>query len=63
MDESRRRTLLALIHLAEENSPSACWDDRRAMELLRREATAEELRELGMDERLIEHVFAEEHAR
>ena len=62
MDESRRRTLLALIHLAEENSPSACWDDRRAMELLRREATPEELRELGMDERLIEHVFAEEHA-
>jgi hypothetical protein len=62
VDESRRRTLLALIHLAEENSPSACWDDRRAMELLRREATAEELRELGMDERLIEHVFAEEHA-
>jgi hypothetical protein len=63
MDESRRRTLLTLIHLAEENSPSACWDDRRAMELLRKEATAEELRELGMDEQLIAHVFAEEHAR
>lgn len=62
VDESRRRTLLALIHLAEENSPSACWDDRRAMDLLRREATADELRELGMDERLIAHVFAEEHA-
>ncbi|HET8774075.1 MAG TPA: hypothetical protein VFP80_09800 [Thermoanaerobaculia bacterium] len=63
VDESRRRTLLTLIHLAEENSPSACWDDRRAMELLRREATAAELRELGMDEQLIAHVFAEEHAR
>lgn len=63
VDESRRRTLLTLIHLAEENSPSACWDDRRAIELLRREATAEELRELGMDQRLIAHVFAEEHAR
>ena len=62
MDESRRRTLLTLIQLAEENSPSACWDDRRAMELLRKEATAEELRELGMDEQLIAHVFAEEHA-
>lgn len=62
MDESRRRTLLTLIHLAEENSPSACWDDRRAMELLRKEATAGELRELGMDEQLIAHVFAEEHA-
>ena len=63
MDENRRRTLLTLIRLAEENSPSACWDDRRAIELLRREATAEELRELGMDEQLIAHVFAEDHAR
>jgi hypothetical protein len=63
VDETRRRTLLALIHLAEENSPSACWDDRRAIELLRKEATAEELRELGMDDQLIAHVFAEEHAR
>lgn len=61
MDESRRRTLLTLIQLAGENSPSACWDDRRAMELLRKEATAGELRELGMDEQLIAHVFAEEH--
>ena len=62
MDESRRRTLLALIHLAEENSPTACWDDRRAIELLRKEATADELLELGMDARLVAHVFAEEHA-
>lgn len=62
MDDNRRRTLLALMHLAEGDSPSACWDDRRAIELLRKEATAEELRELGMDERMIEHVFAEQHA-
>lgn len=62
VDESRRRTLLALIHLAEENSPSACWDDRRAMELLRKEATRDELRELGVDERMIEHIFTEQHA-
>ena len=62
MDENRRRTLLALIELASDSNPNACWDDQRAIELLRREATAEELRELGMDERLIEHVFAEEHA-
>jgi hypothetical protein len=62
MDETRRRTLLTLIELAGENSPSACWDDRRAIELLRREATPEELRELGMDEQMIAHVFAEEHA-
>lgn len=62
MDEDRRRTLLTLIELAGGNSPSACWDDRRAMELLRARATREELRELGADETLIEHVFAEEHA-
>jgi hypothetical protein len=62
VEESRRRTLLTLIELAGENSPSACWDDQRAIDLLRRQATAEELRELGVDERLIAHVFAEEHA-
>jgi hypothetical protein len=62
VDESRRRTLLALLHLAGESSPTACWDDRRAMELLRRDATAEELRELGVEEGMIAHIFAEEHA-
>lgn len=61
VDESRRRTLLALVHLAEGDSPSACWDDVRAIELLRSQATPEELRELGTDERLIEHVFPETH--
>ena len=62
VDDSRRRTLQALIHLAEENSPSACWDDRRAMELLRREATPDELRELGVEEQLIDHIFTEQNA-
>ena len=62
MDDNRRRTLLALMHLAEGDSPSACWDDRRAIELLRTQATAEELRELGMDAQMIEHIFAEPHA-
>jgi hypothetical protein len=59
VDESRRKTLLALVELATENSPSACWDDRRATEILRRDATAEELRELGVDERMIDFVFAD----
>ena len=63
MDENRRKTLLALIHLAEENSATACWDDRRAVELLRKEATADELRELGVGAEMIRHIFAEEHAR
>ena len=61
VDDDRRRTLLALLHLAEGDSPSACWDDRRAIELLRREATREDLRELGVGEGMIEHIFAEEH--
>ena len=45
------------MHLAEEDSPSACWDDRRAVELLRKQASREELIELGMDARLLEYVF------
>lgn len=63
MDENRRKTLLALIELAGENSATSCWDDRRAIELLRREATAAELRELGAGDELIRHIFAEEHVR
>jgi len=59
MDEDRRRTLLELIELAEESSPGACWDDAQALRLLRNNATAEELRELGASVGLIEHVYAE----
>ena len=62
MEESRRRTLRSLLDLAEESSPSACWDDSRAMALLRSQATPDELRELGASEGLIEHIFSEEHA-
>jgi hypothetical protein len=63
VDENRRRTLLALVQLAEEDSPTSCWDDGRAVELLRNRSSAEELRELGASERLIEHVFSRSHAR
>lgn len=59
VDESRRRTLLTLVELATGNSPSACWDDRRATEILRREATPEELRELGVEDRMIDFVFTD----
>jgi hypothetical protein len=62
MDENRRNTLLALIELAGDTSPNACWDDSRAMALLRSQATADELRELGASESLIDHIFAERHA-
>ena len=59
MDEDRRRTLLELIELADDSTPSACWDDAQAMRLLRSNATADELRELGASEGLIEQVYAE----
>ena len=58
VDESRRKTLLTLIELATENSPGACFDDRRAAEILRRETTPDELRELGVEGRVIDFVFA-----
>jgi 6-pyruvoyltetrahydropterin/6-carboxytetrahydropterin synthase len=56
-DDDRRATLRALIELAEGSNPSDCWDDARAEELLRRQSTAGEMRELGMSERMIERVF------
>ena len=59
LDEARRKTLLTLISLAEGHSPNDCWDDKRAEDLLRSQSTPEELRELGMDEKMIEHIFAE----
>ncbi|MDQ3280110.1 MAG: hypothetical protein M3Q69_01710 [Acidobacteriota bacterium] len=63
MDENRRRTLLALLDLASDSNPTACWDDQRAIELLRSAATIDELRELGAEEGLLEFVFPEQHGR
>ena len=60
MDDSRRRTLEALLELAGDSTPNACWDDQRAIDLLRRQATAEELRELGADEGLLAHIYEED---
>jgi hypothetical protein len=60
VDESRRKTLLTLIELATENSPGACFDDRRAAGILRRETTPDELRELGVEDRMIDFVFADD---
>ena len=61
MDESRRRTLEALLELAGESSPNSCWDDSRAVALLRSQSTREELEELGADERLLAHIYPETH--
>jgi len=57
--DDRRKTLQALIALAEGSSASDCWDDRRAEALLRSQSTPAEVRELGMSEGMIERVFGD----
>lgn len=61
-EEQRRQTLVTLIELAEGHSPTACWDDQRAMDLLRSQSNPEEMRELGASEWVIREVF-QEHDR
>jgi 6-pyruvoyltetrahydropterin/6-carboxytetrahydropterin synthase len=56
-DAERRKTLQTLIELAEGSSPSDCWDDGRAEDLLRSQSNADEVRELGMSEEMISRVF------
>ena len=46
-----------LIALAEQSNPNDCWDDRRAEELLRSQSSADEVRELGMSEQMIDRIF------
>jgi len=58
-DDARRDTLRTLMDLAEGSNPGDCWDDVRAEELLRRQSSAAEMRELGMSEQMIERVFGE----
>ena len=55
--DDRRKTLQALIALAEGSSASDCWDDQRAESLLRSQSSAGEARELGMSEAMIQRVF------
>jgi 6-pyruvoyltetrahydropterin/6-carboxytetrahydropterin synthase len=56
-DAERRKTLQTLIELAEGSSPSDCWDDTRAEDLLRSQSNPDEARELGMSEEMIARVF------
>ena len=56
-DEERIRTLRTLIELAAANNPNDCWDDARAIDLLRSRSNPEELRTLGAEEKLIELIF------
>ncbi|HEX6179142.1 MAG TPA: 6-carboxytetrahydropterin synthase [Thermoanaerobaculia bacterium] len=62
-DEERRKTLRALIDLAQGSNPADCWDDRRAEELLRSQSSPEELRELGASQETIEHLFQQGASR
>jgi 6-pyruvoyltetrahydropterin/6-carboxytetrahydropterin synthase len=55
--DDRIETLRTLIELAEGSSPSACWDDQRAEDLLRSQTNAEEARSLGMSEALVSRIF------
>lgn len=58
MDDDRKRdTLRTLIEIAEASTPADCWDDGRAINLLRSRSTPAELRELGASEALIRHIF------
>jgi 6-pyruvoyltetrahydropterin/6-carboxytetrahydropterin synthase len=58
-DDERQKTLRTLIELARGSSPSDCWDDGHAEDLLRSQSTPEEVRELGMSEEMIARVFGE----
>ena len=55
--DQRQRTLLALLSLAEGSNPGDCWDDARAIELLRSQSTRDELGALGASVRLLDHIF------
>jgi len=57
VDERRKKTIETLIALAEDSNPGACYDDRRAENLLRSQSTPEELRQLGASEATIDHIF------
>ncbi|MGZ4777874.1 MAG: hypothetical protein ACXVIJ_12035 [Thermoanaerobaculia bacterium] len=59
----RRRTLLALVALAEGSNFSDCFDDENAAALLRSQSTPDELRALGVSDPMIAFVFAENRER
>jgi len=59
-EAERKRTLRTLMELAEGTGPSACYDDLRVVELLRSQSSAEEMRELGMSEPMIQVIFEDE---
>lgn len=59
VEDLRRRveTLTMLIELSEGDSSGSCWGPDRAERLLRRQSSANELRELGLGEQRIEAIF------
>ena len=60
MDEARRKTLQTLIALWREPEGAACWGSDDAAHLLRTQSSAEELREIGVDEETIERIWLQQ---
>ena len=59
----RKRALETLVELAAGSNPADCFDDDDAADLLRRQSSAKELREIGVPEELIAIVFPESDER
>jgi len=59
MDEERRKTLQTLVALWREPERLTCWGSEDAAHLLRTQSSAEELREIGVDEETIEMIWPE----
>jgi len=62
VDEERRRTLQTLVELAEGWDAVGCWDPERATELLRKQSSPDELREIGVSEEVIRRIWSRAEA-
>lgn len=57
MDEARRKTLETLVTIWREPEGPACYGSDDAAHLLRSQSSAEELREIGVDEETIAKIW------
>ncbi|MBI2215562.1 MAG: hypothetical protein HYU52_18095 [Acidobacteria bacterium] len=57
MDDDRRRTLEALIDIANADDPVPCYDGSMAERLLRSQSSREELAEIGVDLAILERLW------
>jgi hypothetical protein len=63
MKTERRKTLETLIEFAELDEPASCWDPARARELLRTQASRDELEEIGAAPALLDALWPESDER